>query len=119
MLGGYEPIRGLWPASKAFFYPNGTPPLRGELVRMPALAKTLRELVAAEKKAHGNRAKKLEAVRDLFYKGSIAKRIADFSEKNGGLIEYKDLAKFHTDQDVAKMGTYRGYEVHNTGFWAQ
>ena len=31
-------------------------------------------MVAAEKKAHGNRAAKLRAVHDYFYKGAIAKR---------------------------------------------
>ena len=76
MLRGYQPIMDLWPASKAFYYPNGTPPQRGDIVRMPTLANTLRELAAIEKKTRGNRAKKLQAVRDLFYKGSIAKRVA-------------------------------------------
>ena len=119
MLKGYQKVLTLWPDSEKFFYPNGTPTPRGQIFREPALAKTLRELVAVEKKTRGTRAKKLEAVRDLFYKGSIARRIADFSEKNGGLIEYKDLADFHAEQEVAKVGTYRGYEVHKTGFWAQ
>jgi gamma-glutamyltranspeptidase/glutathione hydrolase len=119
MLRGYEPILGLWPASKAFFYPNGTPPLRGELVRMPTLAKTLRELAAAEKKQRGNRVKKLQAVRDLFYKGSLAKRMGAFSEANGGLITYDDLKNFHAEQDEPKMTTFRGFEVYKPGFWTQ
>ena len=44
----------------------------------PLWPKTFRELATAEKKAHGNRQAKLRAVRDLFYKGSIAHRIAAF-----------------------------------------
>jgi gamma-glutamyltranspeptidase/glutathione hydrolase len=118
-LTGYKKILDLWPASQAFFYPNGTAPKRGDLVRMPALAKTLRELAAAEKKARGNRVKKLQAVRDSFYRGSIAKRIAAFSEANGGLIEYKDLADFKAETDQPRSTTYRGYEVHKPGFWTQ
>ena len=119
MLRGYQRIMTLWPDSMKFFYPEGVPTPRGEIFREPILAKTLRELVAAEKKAHGKRSAKLRAVRDLFYKGDIAKRIADFSEKNGGLIAYSDLANFHAETDEPKMGTYRGYEIYKPGFWTQ
>jgi gamma-glutamyltranspeptidase/glutathione hydrolase len=119
MLRGYQRIITLWPASLKFFYPDGTPTPRGEVFREPMLANTFRELIEAEKKAHGKREDKLRAVRDLFYKGSIAKRIGDFCEKNNGLIAYKDLANFHAEVDEPKMGTYRGYEVYKPGFWTQ
>jgi gamma-glutamyltranspeptidase/glutathione hydrolase len=119
MLQGYQRIISLWPASTKFFYPDGVPTPRGQIFREPILANTLKELVAAEKKAHGKRADKLRAVRDLFYKGSIAKRIAEFSEKNSGLIAYEDMANFHAETDQPKMGTYRGHEVYKPGFWTQ
>ena len=119
MLRGYQPILELWPASKAFYYPNGTPPAKGDVVRMPSLANTLKQLAAAEKKARGNRTKKIEAVRDAFYRGDIAKRVAKFSEENGGLITYDDLKGFHGDEDVPKSTTFQGYEVFKPGFWTQ
>ena len=119
MLRGYQRIIMLWPASLKFFYPDGAPTPRGEVFREPMLANTFRELMEAEKKAHGKREDKLRAVRDLFYKGSIAKRIGDFCEKNNGLIAYKDMANFHAEADEPKMGTYRGYEVYKPGFWTQ
>src|SRR6185369_10043987 len=119
MLRGYQSILELWPASKSFFYPNGTPPPRGEIVRMPTLAKTLRELAAVEKKTRGNRDKKLQAVRDLFYKGSLAKRMGAFSEANDGLITYDDLKNFHADQDDPKTTSFHGFEVSKPGFWTQ
>jgi gamma-glutamyltranspeptidase/glutathione hydrolase len=119
MLRGYQRIITLWPASLKFFYPDGAPTPRGEVFREPMLANTFRELMEAEKKAHGKREDKLRAVRDLFYKGSIAKRIGDFCEKNNGLIAYKDMANFHAEVDEPKMGTYRGYEVYKPGFWTQ
>ncbi len=118
-LRSYKRIIDLWPASHDFFYPNDAVPLRGDLVRMPSLAKTLRELVAAEKKARGNRAKKIQAVRNAFYRGSIAKRIGAFSEANGGLISYQDMADFKADEDTPKSTSYRGYEVYKPGFWTQ
>lgn len=108
-----------WPASREFFYPNGSAPARGDIVRMPALVRTFRELAAVEKKARGNRGKKIQAVRAEFARGSIAKRIAAFSEANGGLISYKDLANFKAETDTPRSTTYRGYEVHKPGFWTQ
>lgn len=115
----YKRTLELWPDSRSFFYEGGNAPARGSVVHMPALAKTLRELAAAEKKARGNRAKKIQAVRDLFYRGSIAKRVAAFSEANGGLISYNDLAGFKADVDKPSTGMYRGYEVIKPGFWTQ
>ncbi|MGI8991518.1 MAG: gamma-glutamyltransferase family protein [Bryobacteraceae bacterium] len=114
-----EPILQLWPASSAFFMPGGNVPNRGDLFQEPALAKTLRELIAVERKTRGKRSRKLQAVRDDFYKGPLAHRIADFSERNGGLIAYSDLANFHADLDTPRTTTYRGYEVAKPGFWTQ
>jgi gamma-glutamyltranspeptidase/glutathione hydrolase len=119
MLTSFRRSLELWPASKAFFYPTGKAPERGELVHMPTLAKTLRQMAEAEKKAKGNRAKKIQAVRDLFARGDIAKRMAAFSEQNGGLIRYDDLAKFKAEKDATRTVTFRGYEIHKPGFWTQ
>jgi gamma-glutamyltranspeptidase/glutathione hydrolase len=118
-LGMFQRIIALWPASQQFYFPNGTMPKPGDIVHMPSLAQTLREMVAAEKKAHGNRAAKLHAVHDLFYKGDIARRIAAFNEQNGGLIAYDDLANFHAELDEPRTGTYRGYVVNKPGFFTQ
>lgn len=118
-LGMFQKIIALWPASDKFYFPNGTAPKPGELVHMPHLANTLREMVAAEKKAHGNRVAKLRAVHDVFYKGPIAKEIASFNEKNGGLIAYEDMANFHADLDEPRTTTYRGFTINKPGFFTQ
>lgn len=109
----------LWPASKQFFLPNGGPPNRGEMFRQPALAKTLRAMAAVEKKTRGKRDKKLRAVHDYFYKGDIAKKIAAFSENNGGYIRYQDMHEFRAQTDAPRSITYRGYEILKPGFWTQ
>lgn len=114
-----QKILELWPMSKAFFLPGGSPPMRGEIFREPALAQTFRDLAGAEKKARGKRSTKLKAVRDLFYRGSLARRMARFSESNGGLISYEDLKNFHAETDKPRSATYRGYEVFKPGFWTQ
>jgi gamma-glutamyltranspeptidase/glutathione hydrolase len=118
-LGNYREIMSLWPASSAFYYPNGSSPKPGDLIHMPALAKTLNDLAAVEKQARGNRVAKIHAVRDEFYEGSIARRIAAFSEANGGLIAYEDLAKWSAEEDQPRSTMYRGYEIHKPGFWTQ
>ena len=117
MLSSYQRILALWPDSMKFFYPNGQPTPRGEVFREPELANTFKELAAAERKAHGKRADKLRAVRDLFYKGSLAHRMADAVQKDGGLITYEDLANYHAEIEQPKMGTYRGHEIYKPGFW--
>jgi len=109
----------LWPDSKALFLPGGKVPGRGELFKAAPVAKTLRELVQAEKKARGNRAKKIQAVRDYFYRGPLARRIAAFSEANGGLITFDDLKDFRAEYDQPKTSTYRGYTIVKPGFWTQ
>jgi gamma-glutamyltranspeptidase/glutathione hydrolase len=118
-LGDLARIFPYWPESFKFFYPTGKPPHRGELVRMPNLAKTLREMAAAEQNAKGDRVAKIRAVHDYFYKGPLAKRVAEFSASNGGLLAYEDLANFHAEMDEPRSTTYRGYTVYKTGFWAQ
>jgi gamma-glutamyltranspeptidase / glutathione hydrolase len=109
----------LWPASRDFFLPSGSVPERGEVFREPTLAKTLRTMVQIEKKARGNRAKKIRAVHDYFYKGDLARSIAEFSEANGGYIRYDDLKQFRAAVDEPRSFTYRGYEVFKPGFWTQ
>jgi gamma-glutamyltranspeptidase/glutathione hydrolase len=109
----------LWPTSAEFFLPGGKVPERGTMYREPVLAKTLRELVDVEKKARGKREAKIAAVRKYFYQGPIGKRVGEFSEKNGGLIRYEDMAAFHAETDQPRTGTYRGYEILKPGFWTQ
>ncbi len=114
-----EEVLELWPTSKKLFMPKGRPPERGELVRLKPLVKTLKALVAVEAKTKGSRSKKLQAVRDLFYRGKIGRQIADFSVENGGLITREDMANFQAEIDVPASTSYRGYSVNKPGFWSQ
>jgi gamma-glutamyltranspeptidase/glutathione hydrolase len=94
-------------------------PTPGEIFSQPDLARTLREIVKAERaSASRGRRAGLKAARDYFYKGPIAKRISDFSAANGGLLRAADLAAFHAKVEQPTKTSYRGYEVYKTGFWA-
>jgi gamma-glutamyltranspeptidase/glutathione hydrolase len=84
----------------------------GDVYRMPQLAATLRRLVEAEKEASGNgRSAALQAARDRFYQGDIAREMAAFSEQNGGLFRYEDFATYSALIDEPVSIDYRGYQV--------
>lgn len=108
-----------WPQTAKIFLPNGRVPKLGEMFAQPDLARTLREIVQAERAAaKKGRSAALRAARDYFYKGEIAKRLSDFCEANGGLLRATDLASFNARVEEPTRTSYRGYEIYKTGFWA-
>jgi len=121
LLASVKYLEG-WPASKKVFLPNGRPLASGEILRQPDLARTLRSMAEAEKKAlaaGASRAKAIDAVRDYFYRGDIAHRIDAFSKANGGLLRYEDMAAFRLEPEEAVSTTFHGYTVYKPGFWSQ
>ncbi len=111
-----------WPTSQHVFLPHGQPPRPGEIFRQPDLARTIRAMVAAEKAAlakKGDRTAGIEAVRDYFYRGEVARKIDAFMKDNGGLLRYEDMAAFRLEPEQPLHTTYKGYEVYKNGFWTQ
>jgi gamma-glutamyltranspeptidase/glutathione hydrolase len=122
MIASTRRFYDLWPDSRAVFLPNNRVPQVGDVFRQPGLARTLRAMVDAEKKALAagkNRAEAIDAVRDYFYRGEIAKKLALFSQANEGLLRYEDMASFKLELEPAASTTYRGYTVYKPGFWSQ
>jgi gamma-glutamyltranspeptidase / glutathione hydrolase len=112
----------LWPDSKKTFMPDGQVPMPGDIFRQPNLARTLRSMVAAEKKvlaAGGSRTAGIDAVRDYFYRGDIAHRIDTFMKENDGLLRYEDMAAFKLQPEEPVSVDYRGYKVYKPAFWSQ
>jgi gamma-glutamyltranspeptidase/glutathione hydrolase len=121
-LASSERYLSAWPSSKRVYLPNGVPGRAGSIFRQPDLARTLRNMAEVEKKslaAGATRAKAMEAVRDYFYRGDIARRIGEFSKANGGLLRYEDMAAFHVAPEEAVSTTFHGYTVYKPGFWSQ
>ncbi|HET7112309.1 MAG TPA: gamma-glutamyltransferase, partial [Pyrinomonadaceae bacterium] len=112
-----------WPDAKRVFLPGGEIPKVGDLFVQADLARTLREIVRAEKLAsRGSRNARhagLMAARDHFYKGPIAKRIGDYMQANGGLIAAGDFARFAAKVGQPVEANYRSYQVYKAGFWTQ
>ena len=83
--------------AKAYYKKNKVPYKVGEVMKLPDLAWSLKEL-----KQYGPSA---------FYQGEIAKKIVAEMELNGGLITLKDLGNYKVKERVPIKGTYKGYEI--------
>ncbi|TXB63581.1 gamma-glutamyltransferase [Phaeodactylibacter luteus] len=76
---------------------GANPPQKGDIFKNPALANTYKALAAGG--------------RDAFYKGEIARVIADFIQEQGGFLSYDDLAAHRSEWVEPVSVNYRGYDV--------
>ncbi len=83
------------------------------------LGRTVRRLIEAEKGSSGDRRRGLRLVADYFYRGPLAREIADWSLAHGGLLRHGDLARHVTRVEEPVAVTYRGYILHKCGPWTQ
>ena len=88
---------GTYPGFAEVFMPEGRAPRKGEMFRNPALASTYQRIA--------------EGGRDAFYKGEIARTIADYMQENGGFLAYEDLAQHRSEWVAPVSVNYRGYDV--------
>lgn len=84
----------------AYYKPDGSPYRAGEILRQPDYARTLRAIV--------------EGGHDAFYRGEIARRMADDLTRNGAPIGLDDLAQYEAEDSRIVRGTYRGYDIVGT-----
>jgi len=99
----YEDTRDLmdqdlarFPESRRIFQRNGSHYQPGEILRQPELARTL-ERIAMDP--------------DDFYRGKLARELAETVQKGGGLITAEDLAAYEVKERQPVHGSYRGYEI--------
>ena len=121
-IQGSKEFFTLWPSSAKHFMPEGRVPLPGEVFRQPDLAHSIRGMVDAEKKvlaAGGNRTAGIDAARDYFYRGEIAKKIDEFSRAHQGLLRYEDMAAFKLTPEDPVSTEFHGARVYKPGFWSQ
>ncbi len=111
-----------FPTSRKVFAPEGRLPRPSDIFQQPDLARTLRAMVAAEQAALARGATRqaaIDAVRDYFYRGEVARKIGQFVKENEGLLRYEDLAAFRLQVEKPLTSNYRGYQVYKPGFWTQ
>jgi gamma-glutamyltranspeptidase/glutathione hydrolase len=79
------------------FLKDGRAPTIGDVMRFPALAKTLEAIAAGGPRA--------------FYQGPIAREIAATIAARGGLVNEQDLARHRGEEVVPVSANYRGLDV--------
>lgn len=86
-----------YPNIKSIYMPGGKCPSKGEIFKNPLLANTLEKIV--------------KGGRNEFYRGTIARDIAAFIQKQGGFLSYEDLSRHHSEWVEPVSTNYRGYDV--------
>jgi gamma-glutamyltranspeptidase/glutathione hydrolase len=119
-LQQHEPTYSMWRTSERVYKPKGTAVEQGRIWSQPELAKTLRAMADVEKKAkRRKRAAAIDAVRNYFYRGPVAKKIGKYCEENGCLLRESDLNTFRAQLEKPLTTNYRGVDVYKVSYWSQ
>lgn len=129
-------FREHWPTSAELWMPEGRIPEEGELVRNPALARTLQKLVQAgaglgeafaAQPAH-TREERIDAARREWSEGFVARAVAESvrtphrhssGTDHRGVITMADMAGFRASYEDAATFEFRGHTIAKTGPWGQ
>lgn len=119
-LKRHEADHRAWPSTAAIFLPNGRVPEPGDLFRQTDLGASLQYMADEERAASGRgREAGLEAARDAFYRGDIARKIVAFMKEQGGLLSAEDLAEYRSPVGPPERRRFGDLEVFTCGAWCQ
>ena len=119
-LKRHEADHRSWPSTAAIFLPNGRVPEVGEVFRQTDLAASLQYMADEEHAAaRWGREAGLEAARDAFYRGDIAREIVAFMKQEGGLLSAEDLAEYRSPVGPPERRRFGDLEVFTCGAWCQ
>ena len=85
-------------AATQFYLPGGRAPETGRILRLPALARTLRRIA--------------EDGAEVFYRGELAERMVQSLQAFGGLHELEDFAAFRPEFVPPLHASYRGLRIY-------
>src|SRR5262245_9841636 len=116
-----KPLIDKWPTNqKTWYKADGSYYKAGDTLRLPALARTLKRMVEAERAAKGKgRSAAIVAARDRFYKGDIASEMVAFLQAHQAPFDLSDFSEFFARVEAPAHTTYRGYTVYKHGFGSQ
>ena len=111
-----------YPESAAVYLPGGKPPVLGSMFVQKDLGRTLSLMAQAEQLSLGqgsNRETAIDAARDVFYKGDVARRMVAALSDLGALYTYDDFAEFESPSEEPISASYREYEIFTNCTWTQ
>lgn len=127
-----ELFRDDWTSSADLWMPEGRPPRAGEVVRNPAHASVLEQLVhaagSAGEEGPGGRRARIDAARREWREGFVAAEATAFlraphRHSGGGMhsavIEASDFAAFEAGYEPALTRDFRGVTIAKAGAWTQ
>ena len=127
-----ELFRDDWTSSADLWMPEGRPPRAGEVVRNPAYASVLEQLVhaagSAGEEGPGGRRARIDAARREWREGFVAAEATAFlraphRHSGGGMhsavIEASDFAAFEAGYEPALTRNFRGVTIAKAGAWTQ
>ncbi|MGI9478802.1 MAG: gamma-glutamyltransferase [Hyphomicrobiaceae bacterium] len=85
------------PLIASLFLPDGDPVAAGTLLRQPAYAETLK-LIARDGA-------------DALHGGALGQSVADFMNKNGGILSLADLREYRPIERLPVSGSYRDVQI--------
>ena len=125
-------FRNDWPSTAAIYLPDGAVPAVGDRLRQPDWAAAMSRTVEVEAlaiRAGADREAALQAARDVFYRGPIARAIVEFAahtqvvdhsgKAHAGLLSLDDLDSYRSRLDEPVHADYHGYDVFKCGSWTQ
>ena len=119
--GSQEEMMG-WPYTAAVFFPDGEPPVPGEVLVQNDLAITLGKLLETEAAALADGKSRKEAIYaayDRFYTGDIAEEYVRGAREQGSTVTMEDLANWQVYVEEPVMTTYKDIEVYKLNHWQQ
>ena len=108
-----------WPANAAIYLPDDAVPEIGENFVQADLARTLQYMADEEAAAPGGREDGLEAARQAFYDGDIARTITRYHQDHDGLMTQADLRDFRVGFEAPVTRRYFGFDIYTCGVWCQ
>ena len=114
-------IYASFPSSAKIYLKDGEAPPVGSRFFQTDLGRTLQHMADEDRAAaaKGGRMAGLQAVRDVFYKGDIARAIVDHSQKHGGWMTMDDMASYKSGIEEPVSTRFGDTEVFTCGPWCQ
>lgn len=120
-------FRTHWQGSADLWLPNGEAPVKGSLFRNPELAATWQRIL--NEATGSSREARIDAARDVFYRGFVAERIGEFCAQmqamdasgatHHGVLTAQDMASYNAFYEEPLTFQYHGWTIAKTNIWGQ